>query len=157
VCQALLTDGGVVDLVTRTQVVRRASLRRRRGCLLLKGLWSRGPGRPPLSHPSPFGPDFNPQLLTATPAARHPQAEYNPRGGIIVTENGVAVEEAGVAEALKDIERAVYLKRYLTGEAAACCVCVCVCVCVIVCLCGVYFWVQMCGQQCILSWCVGCM
>ncbi|KIY94599.1 beta-glucosidase [Monoraphidium neglectum] len=42
------------------------------------------------------------------------QAEYNPRGGIIVTENGVAVEEAGVAEALKDIERAVYLKRYLT-------------------------------------------
>lgn len=42
------------------------------------------------------------------------QKEYNPRGGIIVTENGCAVQEDDVDEALKDIERAVYLKRYLT-------------------------------------------
>jgi hypothetical protein len=31
-----------------------------------------------------------------------------------VTENGCAVAEDDVDEALKDIERAVYLKRYLT-------------------------------------------
>ena len=41
------------------------------------------------------------------------QTEYDPRGGIIITENGVAVREEGPEEALKDIERAVYLKRYL--------------------------------------------
>ena len=42
------------------------------------------------------------------------QAEYNPKGGVVITENGVAVREDGVDDALKDIERAVYLKRYLT-------------------------------------------
>ncbi|KAF6260086.1 glycosyl hydrolase family 1-domain-containing protein [Scenedesmus sp. NREL 46B-D3] len=42
------------------------------------------------------------------------QREFNPRGGIIITENGCAVAEDDEAEALKDIERAVYLKRYLT-------------------------------------------
>jgi len=42
------------------------------------------------------------------------QKEFNPRGGIIITENGCAVAEEEVDEALKDIERAVYLKRYLT-------------------------------------------
>lgn len=42
------------------------------------------------------------------------QQEYNPRGGIIITENGCAVAEEDEEEALKDIERAVYLKRYLT-------------------------------------------
>jgi len=39
---------------------------------------------------------------------------YNPKGGIIITENGCAVAEEDVDEAVKDIERAVYLKRYLT-------------------------------------------
>jgi beta-glucosidase/6-phospho-beta-glucosidase/beta-galactosidase len=43
-----------------------------------------------------------------------PQKEFHPRGGIIITENGCAVAEDDVDEALKDIERAVYLKRYLT-------------------------------------------
>lgn len=42
------------------------------------------------------------------------QHEYNPRGGIIITENGCAVAEEEEEESLKDIERAVYLKRYLT-------------------------------------------
>lgn len=42
------------------------------------------------------------------------QREYNPKGGIIITENGCAVAEEDVDEAVKDIERAVYLKRYLT-------------------------------------------
>jgi beta-glucosidase/6-phospho-beta-glucosidase/beta-galactosidase len=32
----------------------------------------------------------------------------------VITENGCAVAEDDVDEALKDIERAVYLKRYLT-------------------------------------------
>ena len=43
------------------------------------------------------------------------QTEYNPKGGIVITENGVAVDEGCVEEAMKDIERAVYLKRYLAG------------------------------------------
>eukprot|EP00878_Enallax_costatus_P000354 GHUV01000438.1.p1 GENE.GHUV01000438.1~~GHUV01000438.1.p1 ORF type:complete len:909 (+),score=324.27 GHUV01000438.1:86-2812(+) len=42
------------------------------------------------------------------------QREYNPKGGIIITENGCAVAEEDEEESLKDIERAVYLKRYLT-------------------------------------------
>lgn len=42
------------------------------------------------------------------------QQEYNPKGGIIITENGCAVAEEDEDEAMKDIERAVYLKRYLT-------------------------------------------
>jgi len=42
------------------------------------------------------------------------QKEYNPRGGTIILENGCAVHEEDEDEALKDIERAVYLKRYLT-------------------------------------------
>jgi hypothetical protein len=44
-----------------------------------------------------------------------PQDEFNPRGGIIITENGAAIPEDGVDDAVKDVERAVYLKRYLTG------------------------------------------
>jgi hypothetical protein len=61
---------------------------------------------------------------TATGAGVHPEgirraigyvmAEYAPRGGVMVTENGVAVDEGGRDEAVKDIERAVFLKRYLT-------------------------------------------
>lgn len=42
------------------------------------------------------------------------QQEYNPKGGIVITENGCAVAEEDEDEAMKDIERAVYLKRYLT-------------------------------------------
>lgn len=41
------------------------------------------------------------------------QAEYAPKGGIYVTENGVACAEADADEAARDIERAVYIKRYL--------------------------------------------
>ncbi|KIZ04141.1 hypothetical protein MNEG_3820 [Monoraphidium neglectum] len=42
------------------------------------------------------------------------QDEFSPRGGIIITENGAAIPEDGVDDAVKDVERAVYLKRYLT-------------------------------------------
>eukprot|EP00877_Chromochloris_zofingiensis_P007969 jgi/Chrzof1/3425/Cz12g24240.t1 len=41
------------------------------------------------------------------------QREYNPRGGIIITENGVAVREGELDDSLKDIDRAVYIKNYL--------------------------------------------
>ena len=44
------------------------------------------------------------------------QAEFNPKGGILITENGVALREASVDDAAKDAARAVYLKRYLAGE-----------------------------------------
>ncbi len=49
------------------------------------------------------------------------QTEYNPKGGIVITENGVACKEDDVDDALKDIERAVYLKRYLTEVGGAGC------------------------------------
>jgi beta-glucosidase/6-phospho-beta-glucosidase/beta-galactosidase len=54
---------------------------------------------------------------------RYIQSEYNPPGGIIITENGCAVAERSVDEAMRDIERAAYLKRYLTevrGRLAHC-------------------------------------
>jgi beta-glucosidase/6-phospho-beta-glucosidase/beta-galactosidase len=61
---------------------------------------------------------YTPSRLPACPSNAQfpwsPQKEFHPRGGIIITENGCAVAEDDVDEALKDIERAVYLKRYLT-------------------------------------------
>jgi len=47
-----------------------------------------------------------------------PQTEYSPKGGIIITENGVAVKEDSLQEAERDVERASYLKKYLTGGRA---------------------------------------
>jgi hypothetical protein len=47
-----------------------------------------------------------------TPCPRA-QAEFAPKGGILITENGAAVREDSLADALKDVERAVYLKKYL--------------------------------------------
>lgn len=55
-----------------------------------------------------------PRLSPPSPLLLAAQKEFNPKGGIIITENGCAVAEEDVDEALKDIERAVYLKRYLT-------------------------------------------
>jgi hypothetical protein len=60
------------------------------------------------------------------------QKEYNPKGGIIITENGCAVAEEEVEDALKDIERAVYIKvgaAWLAASSAGVCVCVGGCGC----------------------------
>lgn len=53
--------------------------------------------------------------LACCSSTPHPQTEFDPKGGIIITENGVAVREDSLADALKDVERAVYLKAYLRG------------------------------------------